>query len=100
MNKTLIVAFGFTTGAALTLWRGLRRQSTALDVARTNLRTVQRRSERQQAQIAQLEGERELALAKLVQLSHALLNATHQVQAGRSAVAVIGTDLRSRFSRN
>lgn len=96
MNKTLLFSCGFATGAALTLWRKLHRQGADLAAARSALRVAVRRSAHQTAQIAQLEGEQELALAKLVQLSHALLNATAQckVLAASEHTARIPTAMR------
>ncbi len=76
----------------------------ALDDARTQ-RDEWRRNyadecRRHDATLARLEERESLAAANIVQLTYALQDATAQAQTGRGDTAVIGADVRSRFSRN
>lgn len=51
-------------------------------------------------QLHALQAQGDVAATNIVQLSHALLNATHQLQEAQAQGSVIGANPLGRFSRN
>ncbi len=84
---------------ALILWAAHTLDSIAADrdASRRNYADECRRHD---ATLARLKERESLAAANIVALTYALQDATAQAQTGRGDTAVIGEDVRSRFSRN
>ena len=104
MNELFFAAAGFAAGAAATaafLAPRLRRLRTQRDAWGRNYRAE---CQRHDAALRRMKSREALAVANIVQLSHALADATAQVEAGRGQGAADlvtqGQGVLSRFCMN
>jgi len=108
MNELILTAAGFAAGAALTAVVAaarLRQLSAVRDAWGRNWRVECRRHDATLRDLRQLQDREALAAANILQLSHALQDATAQAAQARGAGApvALGADPQAtlaRFSRN
>jgi hypothetical protein len=100
VNDARLLITGFVVGAATVILRELRLEAPILAAARAELDKERRRNALQAQQIARLEQREGVAAANIVQLAHALHDATAQVAAAHDGVGAIGAAGMGRFSLN